>query len=298
MQRSNGYDYLAKALLVGDPEVGKTELLNSMVDDMAFSNSYETTIGMDFKITCQETSGKIIKLQIWDTSGQERFLQITRTYYLSANVILLCYDVTNKESFENLSKWQADIGKYAQENVNVILVGIKSDLKAQRAVTTEEAQAFAEKNKYDFKEVSNNPRTKTQELRQLVAKTFYESLASASVNKAETTPSKGMPASRRLTSASRRPKSSSPPPTQNQSRNLKIPGMILLASSAALWLFSSPATLAKVAFTVLALSPTYGQLAKAGMVIGATMTAYGFFQSRRDSDDETDLLPHSQRQRK
>jgi len=266
------YDFFAKVVLVGDKAVGKSELLISMVDQpgIGFSRDYRITVGADFNNKHQQISGKTIKLQIWDIPGQERYRSLASTCYRGSHVILLCYDITNKESFENLSKWQSEISQYAPENAKVILVGIKSDLEAKRPVTIDEAQAFATKYDYGFMEVSNKSRNNTYELRQLVAETFYKSVVLPFVHTTTSTTCIEMSSS-----------SSSSPSTPSQSINLKTPGLILLASSAALWLFSSPATLAKVALYV-----TFGQLAKAGMVIGAAMTAYGFFQSRRDRDDD------------
>jgi len=271
------YDFFAKVALAGDAGVGKSELLKSMVDQpgMGFSIDYKATIGMRFNTNFQQISGKTIKLQIWDTAGQERYRVVKRAYYRGARVIPLCYDVTNRKSFENLSFWQTEISQCAPENTKVILVGIKSDLEDKRAVTNDEAQAFATQYDYGFMEVSNNSRTNIQELRQLVTSTFYNSLLNEKKN-SQPRSDEGSASLPSLLASS----SSSPLPSQ--SRNLKTPGMIILASSAALWLFSSPATLAKVALCV-----TYGQLAKAGMVIGAVMTACGFLQSRRDRRRDT-----------
>ncbi len=100
------YDFLIKLLLIGDSGVGKSCLLLRFCDD-AWTPSFITTIGIDFKIRTIELDGKRIKLQIWDTAGQERFRTITTAYYRGAMGILLVFDVTDQKSFENVRTWHA-----------------------------------------------------------------------------------------------------------------------------------------------------------------------------------------------
>merc|ERR1712099_175272 len=121
------YDYLFKLLLIGDSGVGKSCLLLRFADDK-WTDSYISTIGVDFKIRTIELDGKTIKLQIWDTAGQERFRTISSTYYRGAHGIIVVYDITNLDSFNNVRRWLTEIDKYARENVNKLLVGNKADL--------------------------------------------------------------------------------------------------------------------------------------------------------------------------
>ena len=103
------------------------------------------SIGVDFKLKNIEIEGKKIKLQIWDTAGEERFRTITTSYYKGAHAILIVFDITEKDSFEHVKNWVADIDKFAKQGVLRILVGNKCDLEKQRNVTKEEANELAEK---------------------------------------------------------------------------------------------------------------------------------------------------------
>jgi len=146
------YDYLFILVLIGDSGVGKSCLLLRFADDK-WTDSYISTIGVDFKIRTIELDQKTIKLQIWDTAGQERFRTISSTYYRGAHGIIVVYDVTNKPSFDNVARWLTEIDKYAREGVNKLLVGNKCDLE-DREVSKEEGKAFAESKGIPFLETS------------------------------------------------------------------------------------------------------------------------------------------------
>jgi Ras-related protein Rab-1A len=101
-----------------------------------------------------EIDGKTIKLQIWDTAGQERFRTITSSYYRGAHGIIVVYDVTDAESFNNVKQWLHEIDRYASENVNKLLVGNKSDLASKRTVSFEQGSEFAQSLGIEFVETS------------------------------------------------------------------------------------------------------------------------------------------------
>ncbi|EOD18748.1 ras-related protein [Emiliania huxleyi CCMP1516] len=150
------YDYLFILVLIGDSGVGKSCLLLRFADDK-WTDSYISTIGVDFKIRTVQLDGKNIKLQIWDTAGQERFRTISSTYYRGAHGIIVVYDITNRESFNNVKRWLKEIDKYARENVNKLLVGNKADLADDnelRAVQKQEGKNFADELGVQFLEAS------------------------------------------------------------------------------------------------------------------------------------------------
>jgi len=147
------YDFLIKLLLIGDSGVGKSCLLLRFSDD-SFTTSFITTIGIDFKIKTIELDGKRIKLQIWDTAGQERFRTITTAYYRGAMGILLVYDVTDEQSFQNIRNWIRNIEQHAADNVDKILLGNKADMVGEKAVETARGQALAEEYRIKFFETS------------------------------------------------------------------------------------------------------------------------------------------------
>jgi Ras-related protein Rab-1A len=170
------YDYLFKLLLIGDSGVGKSSLLLRFADD-TYAESYISTIGVDFKIRTIELDGKTIKLQIWDTAGQERFRTITSSYYRGAHGIIIVYDVTDLESFNNVKQWLKEIDRYACENVNKLLVGNKSDLADKRAVVQAEAEAFAEELGVKFLETSAKKSLNVEESFMVMAKEIKNRLA-------------------------------------------------------------------------------------------------------------------------
>jgi len=153
MSKSTAFDILIKLLLIGDSGVGKSCLLLRFSDD-SFTTSFITTIGIDFKIKTIDIDGKRVKLQIWDTAGQERFRTITTAYYRGAMGILLVYDVTDEQSFQNIRNWIRNIEQHAADNVDKILIGNKCDMENAKVVTTSQGQALADEYGIKFFETS------------------------------------------------------------------------------------------------------------------------------------------------
>jgi Ras-related protein Rab-1A len=101
-----------------------------------------------------EVNGKQVKLQIWDTAGTERFQSITANYYHGSHAIAIVYDITNRQSFENLRRWTADVDRLGNPDVCKIVIGNKADLEDKRAVRRDEGQAFADNLGVPFLETS------------------------------------------------------------------------------------------------------------------------------------------------
>ena len=158
---SPDYDYLFKLLLIGDSGVGKSCLLLRFADD-TYTESYISTIGVDFKIRTIELEGKTVKLQIWDTAGQERFRTITSSYYRGAHGIIVVYDVTDESTFANVKQWLQEIERYACEGVNKLLVGNKADLTSSKAVDFDAAKQLADELGIPFLETSAKDATNVE----------------------------------------------------------------------------------------------------------------------------------------
>jgi Ras-related protein Rab-1A len=153
MQGKSDYDYLLKLLIVGNSGVGKSCLLVRFADDI-YQENYISTIGVDFKIKSLEIEEKNVKLQIWDTAGQDRFRNITASYYRGAAGIMLVYDISEPDSFNNLNSWLIEVEKNASKDVNKILVGNKCDLEDRRKISFEQGKEFAETHGMKFLETS------------------------------------------------------------------------------------------------------------------------------------------------
>jgi len=151
--RDDEYDYLFKVVLIGDSGVGKSNLLSRFTRN-EFNLESKSTIGVEFATRSIQVDGKTIKAQIWDTAGQERYRAITSAYYRGAVGALLVYDIAKHLTYENVERWLRELRDHADANIVVMLVGNKSDLRHLRAVPTEEAKAFAEKNTLSFIETS------------------------------------------------------------------------------------------------------------------------------------------------
>ncbi|KAI3972825.1 hypothetical protein MKX01_019483 [Papaver californicum] len=191
---SNEYDYLFKLLLIGDSSVGKSCLLLRFADD-SYVDSYISTIGVDFKIRTVELDGKTVKLQIWDTAGQERFRTITSSYYRGAHGIIIVYDVTDMESFNNVKQWLNEIDRYANDSVCKLLVGNKCDLVDKKVVDTETAKAFADSLGIPFLETSAKEGSNVEQAFLTMAAEIKKKMGNqpTSDNKGSTVQMKGQP---------------------------------------------------------------------------------------------------------
>ena len=163
---SDKYDFTFKLLFIGDAGVGKTSLFLRFAYG-TFTANHLTTIGLDFKIKKMNIEGKLIKLQIWDTAGQEYFRTLTKSYYKGANGIILTYDVTDENSFKNIRNWIKQIEANSPPNVRMVLVGNKCD-KPDRVVTEEEGKKLADDFGINFFETSAKTNQNVTEVFQLL----------------------------------------------------------------------------------------------------------------------------------
>ena len=153
MSENKNYDVLFKIILIGDSSVGKTNILSRFIRN-EFDENSKSTIGVEFGTKNFNLNDKIIKAQIWDTAGQERYKSITKTYYKGAKGALIVYDITKKDSFQNIDKWIQDLKEFGEEDAAILIVGNKCDLEDKREVTAEEVTKKAEVYKIAFCETS------------------------------------------------------------------------------------------------------------------------------------------------
>jgi len=137
------YDFLFKVVLIGDSGVGKSNLLTRFTKN-EFNIESKSTIGVEFATKTIAIDNKKIKAQIWDTAGQERYRAITSAYYRGAVGALLVYDITKRQTYENVTRWLKELRTHASDDMMVILIGNKTDLRHMRGVPTEEAKSFSE----------------------------------------------------------------------------------------------------------------------------------------------------------
>ncbi|PIA52060.1 hypothetical protein AQUCO_01000145v1 [Aquilegia coerulea] len=150
---SQKIDYVFKIVLIGDSAVGKSQILSRFARN-EFSLDSKATIGVEFQTRTLVIQHKSVKAQIWDTAGQERYRAVTSAYYRGAVGAMLVYDITKRQSFDHIPRWLEELRSHADKNIVIILIGNKSDLENQRAVPTEDAKEFAQKEGLFFLETS------------------------------------------------------------------------------------------------------------------------------------------------
>jgi Ras-related protein Rab-1A len=146
-------DYIFKIVLIGDTNVGKSSILLRYTDDI-YHSRYISTIGVDFKIKTIELDGKIVKLQLWDTAGQEKFKTITSSYYRGAHGFIVVYDITNFNSFLSVKNWIQEIHYYSNDKAKIIILGNKNELENQRQVSIFDTNELSNQLKIPIFEVS------------------------------------------------------------------------------------------------------------------------------------------------
>ena len=161
-QRDDNFDEKIKIMIIGESKTGKTSLISRYCNN-EFYGAYLSTIGIDFQIKNIILNNKNIRLQIWDTAGEERYRNIAKNYFQSSDGFIIVYDISNSESFYKLDDWIEQIKNNAQETSKMILFGNKSDMEDSRQVSKEEGEEYARKNNLSFFEVSAKEGTNVQE---------------------------------------------------------------------------------------------------------------------------------------
>lgn len=142
--------------------------------DEEFKVEHQVTIGVEFGSFVIKLDDKIVKLQIWDTAGQESFRSVTRIFYKGAHVVFLCFDLTREDTFNNLKTWLNDVRAHASAEVVVYLIGSKVDLVEQREVDKETARAFCDENGIEkYFETSSVTGFNVEEVFSMAAKDLY-----------------------------------------------------------------------------------------------------------------------------
>ena len=175
------YDFMFKYIMIGDMAVGKSCLLLRFTEG-EFREGYEMTVGAEFGGKIVNVEAAQLYLQIWDTAGQENFRSLTRTYYRGAAVALIVYDITRRQTFENVKEWIAEVYSNGNLNTVIALVGNKTDLEQSREVTTREAEAFAKAKGLLYVEASAKDGLNVAEIFEAPARELYRRLQTNEVD--------------------------------------------------------------------------------------------------------------------
>ena len=149
------YDIKCQLLIIGDSTVGKTSILSRYANG-TFNSSYLATVGLDNFTKDELIDNKMVRIKIWDTAGQERYKSLTKGFFRNAQGIMIVYDVTNSETFENLKYWIQSIKTQMESEIDkipVIIIGNKVDSE-EREIKIEEAQLFSKNQNYPYFETS------------------------------------------------------------------------------------------------------------------------------------------------
>ena len=146
------YDYLFKLVLIGDYDVGKQELIKRFVDGY-FQGKYVTNVAVDLRVKTIELDGKRIKLQLWDTVGNERFRSLTSAYFRGAHGVLLVYDVGNAKSFSSVAEWHRQVEQFGSPDVNKVMIANRCH-QEMREVSQVAGEEMARELGYRYFEVS------------------------------------------------------------------------------------------------------------------------------------------------
>jgi small GTP-binding protein len=168
------FDLSFKLIVIGDCSVGKSCLTNNAVKN-TFDDSYNATVGFEFFTFNIRINDKVVKLQIWDTCGQELYRSLITNFYRNSSLAIMVYAINSKESFENIDMWLRELRTHSNPDAKVFLIGNKIDLENQRQVSREEGEKFCKDNKLNgFMESSAKTGINAQKIFIKAAETLYE----------------------------------------------------------------------------------------------------------------------------
>ena len=173
MEEESDIDYTLKLLIVGDSTVGKTNFIYRFIENK-FNQNYIATSGIELKTVKIEINKSKIRVQLWDTAGQEKYKAVTKNLFLKVQGTLIMFDITNDNSFNNAKKWVSSIKEECGKQMQMILVGNKSDLKDERIVKREEASKYAEAEKIEYIETSSKTGDNIQNSINLICQKILE----------------------------------------------------------------------------------------------------------------------------
>ena len=173
MDEENSYDLLYKIVIIGDTNVGKSNILSRYLTN-EFTSNTKSTVGVELGIKFLKIKNTSTKIQIWDTAGQERYQAITSSYFRGSDGCFIVYDITNETSFNNIEKWFDKIHEENDKEIPVIIVGNKCDLENERKVPTEKAKEKAQNLKCAFYETSALKAINIEQIFEELVNTIYD----------------------------------------------------------------------------------------------------------------------------
>ena len=169
----NQYDLSFKMIVIGDAGVGKSCLTAKAVKGI-FEEAYSATVGFEFLTFNVKIGDKVVKLQIWDTCGQEIYRSLISSFYRNASLAMMVYAIDSKESFTHIETWLKEVKLQSNPDIKIFLIGNKADLDNQREVQTNEAKQFQDENGiHYFSETSAKSGLNAQEVFIEAAKLLY-----------------------------------------------------------------------------------------------------------------------------
>jgi small GTP-binding protein len=146
---NSDFDLSFKLIIIGDSGVGKSCLTNSAIKN-SFEENYNATIGFEFITFNIKINERIIKLQIWDTCGQELYRSLITNFYRNSSLAIMVYAINNKESFDDIDMWLRELRTYSNPNAKIFLIGNKLDLENERKIPREKGEKFSKDNNFDL----------------------------------------------------------------------------------------------------------------------------------------------------